>query len=78
MLAEKESREDAISKYTQQKEKETVICPPTCTGVNIHSQKNVTVSGKEGDNCSDCIYLLELVNITDLMDDTIIPQEIHT
>ena len=31
-MLEKESKEDAIMKYQQRKEKETVICPPTCTG----------------------------------------------
>ena len=33
MLVEKESKEEAITKYRQRKEKETVICPPTCTGI---------------------------------------------
>ena len=35
MLVEKESKEEAIAKYRQRKEKETVICPPTCTGIII-------------------------------------------
>ena len=35
MLVEKESREEAIAKYRQRKEKETVICPPTCTGIKV-------------------------------------------
>ena len=35
MLVEKESKEEAITKYRQRKEKETVICPPTCTGIII-------------------------------------------
>ena len=30
MLVEKESKEEAITKHKQRKEKETVICPPTC------------------------------------------------
>ena len=35
MLVEKEIKEEAIAKYRQRKEKETVICPPTCTGIII-------------------------------------------
>ena len=31
-MLEKESREDAIQKHKSRKLKETVICPPTCTG----------------------------------------------
>ena len=31
-MLEKESREDAIQKHKSRKMKETVICPPTCTG----------------------------------------------
>lgn len=34
MLVNKESREDAITKYRKRQEMETVICPPTCTGIN--------------------------------------------
>lgn len=34
MLAEKESREEAIAKYRQRKEKVTTICPPTCSGMS--------------------------------------------
>jgi len=30
---DKESNEEAINKYRNRKEKETVICPPTCTGI---------------------------------------------
>ena len=39
MLVEKESKEEAITKYKQRKEKETVICPPTCTRIIIIKQK---------------------------------------
>lgn len=35
MLVDKESREEAITKYKQRKELETVICPPTCTGAAV-------------------------------------------
>ena len=31
-MLEKESKEEAIQKYQERKEKGTVICPPTCTG----------------------------------------------
>lgn len=31
-MLEKESKEEAITKYQARKEKVTVICPPTCTG----------------------------------------------
>lgn len=34
MLAEKESREEAIAKYRQRKEKVTTICPLTCSGMS--------------------------------------------
>ena len=40
MLVEKESKEEAITKYRQRKEKETVICPPTCTGIE---SKTITI-----------------------------------
>ena len=32
-MLEKESKEDAILKHQARKQKETVICPPTCTGI---------------------------------------------
>ena len=32
MLVNKESREEALTKYQARKEKVTVICPPTCPG----------------------------------------------
>lgn len=35
MLADKETKEDAVAKYKKCKEMETVICPPTFTGINI-------------------------------------------
>lgn len=35
MLADKETKEDAVAKYKKRKEMETVICPPTGTGINI-------------------------------------------
>ena len=35
MLTEKEAKEDAVAKYKKRKEMETVICPPTCTGITI-------------------------------------------
>ena len=31
-MLDRESREDAISKYQTRKEKTTVLCPPTCPG----------------------------------------------
>lgn len=31
-MLEKESRDEAIKKHQYRKGKETVICPPTCTG----------------------------------------------
>ena len=34
-MLEKESKEEAILKYQQRKEKETVICPPTCAGCEL-------------------------------------------
>ena len=34
MLAKKESREGAIAKYRQGKEKVTAMCPPTCSGMS--------------------------------------------
>ena len=34
MLAEKESREEAIAKYRQRQEKVTTVCPPTCSGMS--------------------------------------------
>lgn len=49
MLADKESREDAVAKYKKCKEMETVICPPTCTGINIFQQR-----------CSYCSVWLQL------------------
>ena len=33
MLPEKEDKETAKNKYKQRKEKETVLCPPTCSGM---------------------------------------------
>lgn len=36
-MLDKESREDAISKYQARKDKLTVICPPTCPGKIEHS-----------------------------------------
>ena len=41
MLAEKEERGEAISKYKRRKEMETVICPPTCPGINILRQRHI-------------------------------------
>lgn len=35
MLADKETKEDAVAKYKKGKEMETVICPPAGTGINI-------------------------------------------
>ena len=35
MLADKETKDDAMAKCKKRKEMETVICPPTCTGINI-------------------------------------------
>jgi len=32
-MLEKEGKEDAILKLQARKQKETVICPPTCTGI---------------------------------------------
>lgn len=32
-MLEKESREDAVKKHQARKQKETVIVPPTCTGM---------------------------------------------
>lgn len=33
MLGEKQDKEEAINKYKQRKEMETVVIPPTCTGI---------------------------------------------
>ena len=33
-MLEKESREEAVNKYQARKQKETVIVPPTCTGMS--------------------------------------------
>ena len=35
MLVEKESKEEAITKCRQRKEKDTVMCPSSCTGIII-------------------------------------------
>ena len=35
MLVDKETKEDAVAKYKKRKEMETVICPPTCTGITM-------------------------------------------
>jgi len=35
MLADKETKEDAVAKYKKRKEMETVICLPTCTGITM-------------------------------------------
>ena len=32
-MLEKESKEDAILKHQVRKQKQTVVCPPTCTGI---------------------------------------------
>ena len=32
-MLEKESKEDAILKHQFRKQKQTVVCPPTCTGI---------------------------------------------
>ena len=37
MLTDKETKEDAVAKYKKRKEMETVICPPTCTGIIVSS-----------------------------------------
>ena len=37
-MLEKESREDAVSKYQARKQKETIIVPPTCTGISLRSK----------------------------------------
>jgi hypothetical protein len=31
-MLEKEEKEEAVKRYRERKEKETPICPPTCTG----------------------------------------------
>jgi hypothetical protein len=31
-MLDKESREDSVQKYKERQEKQTDICPPTCTG----------------------------------------------
>lgn len=36
MLSEKESKTDAKEKFWSRKEKNTSICPPTCSGIPIH------------------------------------------
>lgn len=33
---DKQSNSEAIQKYTERKAKETVLCPPTCTGTVVH------------------------------------------
>lgn len=33
MLLEKEDKETAKNKYKERKAKETVLCPPTCSGI---------------------------------------------
>ena len=35
-MHEKENAADAIKKYKERKEKETILCPPTCTGIKYH------------------------------------------
>ena len=37
-MLEKESKKDAISKYQARKQKETIIVPPTCTGISLRSK----------------------------------------
>lgn len=32
-MLDKESKEDAIKRHVERKEKETTICPPTCSGI---------------------------------------------
>ncbi len=37
MLNDKESKDEAKEKFLARKKKETVICPPTCSGtINLH------------------------------------------
>ena len=43
MLPEKENKEEAIKKYQSRQEKETVIYPPTCSGMK---NKPLTVLGQ--------------------------------
>lgn len=32
-MLEKKTKEEAIKKHLERKQKETVICPPTCSGI---------------------------------------------
>jgi hypothetical protein len=36
MLPEKKNKEEAKNKYKSRKNKVTVLCPPTCSGVYLH------------------------------------------
>jgi len=54
MLVEKESKEEAITKYRQRKEKEAVICPPTCTEEELHPTTERTVRTRRAPHCKKC------------------------
>jgi hypothetical protein len=57
MLAEKEDRGEAISKYKRRKEMETVICPPTCPGINFLRQRHRVTCWLELVGSTDIIFL---------------------
>ena len=48
MFAEKESREKAVSRHRQKKEKVTAICtPPTCSGMSSNVKTKTTARQKK-------------------------------
>lgn len=63
-MLEKESKEDAILKHQARKQKETVICPPTCTEEELQqelargqpraSTDERTASGRRVPHCRTC------------------------
>jgi len=56
MLADKETKEDAVAKYKKRKEMETVICLPTCTEEELQptGQRTRTATGRRAPHCSKC------------------------
>ncbi|KAM7431365.1 hypothetical protein ABFA07_018062 [Porites harrisoni] len=61
-MLDRESREDAISKYQTRKEKTTVLCPPTCPEDEIQvtsddsgrQTRQTSNSGRRPPRCSKC------------------------
>ncbi|XP_068685905.1 uncharacterized protein [Montipora foliosa] len=58
MLQNKENKEEAIGKYHSRKQKETVICPPTCSDAELQSIVQPAANGatrkRKTHTCSKC------------------------